>query len=58
MRESGRAIQIANTIVETAKQCNLDRDIDLPTEDAADLDQEVRPSAATLPTCSRLRAIV
>ena len=45
MRESGRAIQIANTIVETAKQCNLDRDIDLPTEDAADLDQEVRASA-------------
>lgn len=37
MRESGRAVQIANTIVETARQCNLDKDVDLPEEDAADL---------------------
>lgn len=42
MRESSRAVQIVNTIVETAKQCNLDKDIDLPTEDAADLDMEQR----------------
>ena len=42
MRENSRAIQIANTIVETAKQCNLDKDIDLPEEDAADLDMEAR----------------
>ena len=44
MRESGRAVQIANTIVETAKQCNLDRDIELPEEDAADLDMDARDS--------------
>lgn len=42
MRENARAVQIANTIVETAKQCNLDKDIDLPEEDAADLDMEAR----------------
>jgi magnesium chelatase subunit H len=42
MRESGRAVQIANTIVETARQCNLDKDINLPEEDAADLDIEAR----------------
>lgn len=42
MRESGRAVQIANTIVETARQCNLDRDIDLPEEDAATLSLEQR----------------
>ena len=44
MRESGRAVQIANTIVETARQCNLDRDIDLPDKDAADLSVDERDS--------------
>jgi magnesium chelatase subunit H len=44
MRELGRAVQIANTIVETAKQCNLDRDIELPEEDAVDLDVDARDS--------------
>ena len=32
MRDSGRAEQITATIIETAKQCNLDRDVTLPDE--------------------------
>eukprot|EP00955_Chlamydomonas_euryale_P001090 12527-Chlamydomonas_euryale.AAC.4 len=35
MRESGRAEQICATIVETARQCNLDRDVTLPADDEA-----------------------
>ncbi|WIA33976.1 hypothetical protein OEZ86_007071 [Tetradesmus obliquus] len=35
MRESGRAEQICATIIETARQCNLDKDVDLPADDAA-----------------------
>jgi len=34
MRESGRAEQICATIIETARQCNLDRDVALPAADA------------------------
>ncbi|KXZ56333.1 hypothetical protein GPECTOR_1g294 [Gonium pectorale] len=32
MRESGRAEQICATIIETARQCNLDKDVKLPDE--------------------------
>jgi magnesium chelatase subunit H len=42
MRENARAVQIANTIVETARQCNLDKDIALPEADAADLSMDER----------------
>jgi len=42
LREGGRGVQIVNTIVETARQCNLDKDVDLPEEDAASLDLEGR----------------
>jgi magnesium chelatase subunit H len=35
MREGGRGEQICATIVETARQCNLDRDVALPADDAA-----------------------
>ncbi|KAI8476659.1 MAG: magnesium protoporphyrin chelatase [Monoraphidium minutum] len=35
MRESGRAEQITATIIETARQCNLDKDVALPEADAA-----------------------
>ena len=36
LRESSRGIQIVNTIAETVRQCNLDKDVDLPTgEDPA-----------------------
>lgn len=34
MRESGRAEQICATIIETARQCNLDKDVKLPEPDA------------------------
>ena len=42
LREGGRGIQIVNTIVETARQCNLDKDVDLPEDDAASLELEGR----------------
>ncbi len=42
LRESGRGVQIVNAIVETARQCNLNEDINLPEEDASALDQEGR----------------
>ena len=41
-KDSGRAIQIVNAIVETARQCNLDRDVELPEVDASDLPSEER----------------
>ena len=42
LREGGRGVQIVNTIIETARQCNLDRDVDLPEQDAAELDLDQR----------------
>lgn len=44
MRESGRAVQIISTIIETARQCNLDRDVALPSseEEKDELDLEAR----------------
>eukprot|EP00210_Caulerpa_lentillifera_P005048 g4821.t1 len=42
LRDGGRAVQICNTIIETAKQCNLDKDVDLSVEDAKDLNIEER----------------
>jgi magnesium chelatase subunit H len=35
MRESGRGEQICLTIIETAKQCNLDKDVKLPADEEA-----------------------
>lgn len=42
MRESGRAPAICNAIIENARQCNLDRDVELPEEDAKDIDVDAR----------------
>ena len=42
LREGGRGIQIVNTIVETARQCNLDKDVDLPEDDSTALGLEGR----------------
>lgn len=42
MRESGRAEQICATIIETARQCNLDKDVKLPEADAKDLSMDDR----------------
>ena len=45
MRESGRAEQITATIIETARQCNLDKDVALPdAEGAASLTMDQRDS--------------
>eukprot|EP00197_Chlamydomonas_leiostraca_P005537 CAMPEP_0202865108 /NCGR_PEP_ID=MMETSP1391-20130828/5262_1 /ASSEMBLY_ACC=CAM_ASM_000867 /TAXON_ID=1034604 /ORGANISM="Chlamydomonas leiostraca, Strain SAG 11-49" /LENGTH=1401 /DNA_ID=CAMNT_0049544909 /DNA_START=11 /DNA_END=4216 /DNA_ORIENTATION=+ len=35
MRESGRGEQICLTIIETARQCNLDKDVKLPVDEEA-----------------------
>ncbi|MEB3318074.1 MAG: magnesium chelatase subunit H [Cyanobacteriota bacterium] len=42
LRESSRGVQIVNALVETARQCNLDKDVSLPEVDAAQLDLEAR----------------
>ena len=42
LRENSRGIQIVNSIIETSKQCNLDKDIDLPNCDATEIDLEAR----------------
>ncbi len=41
-KDSGRAVQIVNAIVETARVCNLDRDVTLPEGDAAELSADQR----------------
>jgi magnesium chelatase subunit H len=41
-RESSRGVQIVNAIVETSRQCNIDKDVSLPELDAAELDLEAR----------------
>ncbi len=33
LRENSRGIQIVNAIVETSKQCNLDKDVELPSKE-------------------------
>jgi len=42
LRESGRGVQIVNAIVETARLCNLDKDVSLPDDDSSDLTLEDR----------------
>ena len=42
LRESSRGIQIVAAIIETARQCNLDKDLDLPRSEATDLDPDQR----------------
>ncbi|MBT66727.1 MAG: magnesium chelatase subunit H [Synechococcus sp. NP17] len=37
LRESGRGVQIVNAIVETARLCNLDKDVTLPEDDSSTL---------------------
>ena len=41
-KESGRAVQIVNAIIETARICNLDKDVELPEGDSGDLSNEDR----------------
>jgi magnesium chelatase subunit H len=41
-KDSGRAVQIVNAIVETARVCNLDRDVELPEIDASELSADDR----------------
>jgi magnesium chelatase subunit H len=41
-KDSGRAVQIVNAIVETARQCNLDRDVELPEIDASEMSPDDR----------------
>ncbi|MFH7244866.1 MAG: magnesium chelatase subunit H [Spirulina sp.] len=41
-KESGRAVQIVNAIIETARICNLDKDVELPEGDSGELSNEER----------------
>merc|ERR1719401_1596247 len=41
-KDSARGVQIVNTIVEKARQCNMENDVDLPEGDAKDLDDDAR----------------
>jgi magnesium chelatase subunit H len=41
-KESGRAVQIVNAIIETARVCNLDKDVELPEGDSGELSNEER----------------
>ena len=41
-KDSGRAVQIVNAIVETARQCNLDKDVTLPEMDASEMSVDDR----------------
>lgn len=42
LRESSRGVQIVNAIVETARLCNLDKDVNLPDNDSQGLGKEER----------------
>lgn len=42
LRESSRGVQIVNAIVETARLCNLDKDVILPDNDSQGLDKAER----------------
>ncbi len=42
LRENSRGIQIVNAIIETSKQCNLDKDVDLPSKDVEELSIDER----------------
>lgn len=41
-KESGRAASIVNSIVESARQCNMERDVPLPDTDAKELSMDER----------------
>ena len=47
LRENSRGTQIVNAIVETSKQCNLDKDVELPSKD---VEEPVSYTHLTLPT--------
>jgi magnesium chelatase subunit H len=42
LRDSGRGVQIVNTIMDKARICNLDKDVELPDIDAGTMEIEVR----------------
>lgn len=42
LKDSGRGIQIVNTIMDQARICNLDQDVNLPDINAEEMDQEQR----------------
>jgi magnesium chelatase subunit H len=48
LREGGRGIQIVNTICDKARMVNLDKDVNLPEVDAADLSLEQRDTVVGL----------
>jgi magnesium chelatase subunit H len=48
LKETGRGVPIVNTIIEKSRQVNLDKDIALPEQDAAELSAEERDNLVGL----------
>jgi magnesium chelatase subunit H len=48
LKEGGRGIQIVNTIMDQARICNLDKDIQFPEQDAGTLTQDERDNIVGL----------
>jgi magnesium chelatase subunit H len=48
LKETGRGVPIVNTIIEKSRQVNLDKDIVLPEQDAAELSSEERDNLVGL----------
>jgi magnesium chelatase subunit H len=42
LKDSGRGVQIVDTIMDKARICNLDKDVELPEQTSADLSQDDR----------------
>ncbi len=42
LKDSGRGVQIVDTIMDKSRICNLDKDVNLPDQDAKDMSQEER----------------
>jgi magnesium chelatase subunit H len=42
LKDSGRGVQIVDTIMDKARICNLDKDVDLPEQGSAELSQDDR----------------
>ncbi|OKH19736.1 magnesium chelatase subunit H [[Limnothrix rosea] IAM M-220] len=51
LKDGGRGVQIVNTIMDQARVCNLDKDIDIPDVNAADMSKEDRDNMVGIVYC-------
>ncbi|AFY36506.1 cobaltochelatase CobN subunit [[Leptolyngbya] sp. PCC 7376] len=51
LKDGGRGVQIVNTIMDQARVCNLDKDIDIPDVNAADMSKEERDNVVGIVYC-------